>query len=88
MSFNITAFRIMDYNTDYVTMATNTSNNLAFMSICNEAASAYYCVSYHVTTMEGHRQWVMNETLREIGDLVSQTCQGMSLYHASAANFT
>ena len=79
--FHIAAFKVVNYNTDYVTMTTNSSfNNLAFMSLCNEAATAYYCVSYHVTAMEGPRQWVMNETLQEIGALVSQTCQGRLLW--------
>ena len=69
----------MNYQTEYVATTTNTSSNdLAFMSVCNEAAAAYYCVSYHVSSMQGARQWVMNETLEEIGALVSLTCQGMS----------
>ena len=67
----------MNYHTEFVTMATNSSSSdLGFMSICNEAAAAYYCVSYHVSSMQGARQWVMNETLEEIGSLVSLSCQG------------
>lgn len=65
------AYQIVSYTP---TRNLSIQEDFLFQQLCNEASSAYYCISQQMTSLVAERLEVMNSTLHTIGDFVYNKC--------------